>query len=92
MSISYDPDKNLRNIEKHGLDFDRVSDFDWDNAWIYEDQRNAYNEVRYIAYSTLSGRLHFVCFTETEEGIRVISFRKANNREVARYEKEIIDR
>lgn len=87
MSLSFDPNKNLRNVEKHGLDFERVSDLDWDNAWVYEDTRNAYNEVRYIA----NGRLHFVCFTETEDGIRVISFRKANNREVERYEQKALD-
>jgi uncharacterized protein len=26
-----------------------------------------------------------LCFTETDEGIRIISFRKANAREVKRY-------
>lgn len=92
MTISYDPNKNQRNIEQRELDFNRVSDFDWDNAWIYEDERNEYGEVRYIAYSMLDERLHFVCFTETETGIRVISFRKANDREVRRYEQEIPNR
>lgn len=92
MSISYDPNKNQRNIEQRKLDFDRVFDLDWDNAWIYEDERNEYNEVRYIALTMLDGRLHFVCFTETEDGIRIISFRKANNREVKRYEQQILDR
>jgi len=49
MSISYDPSKNQSNIEKHGLDFERVYDLNWDDAWIYEDERNEYNEERYIA-------------------------------------------
>lgn len=92
MSISYDPNKNERNIEQRNLSFDRVPDLDWDNAWIYEDERNEYNEVRYTAYSMLDARLHFVCFTETKEGIRVISFRKANSREVKRYEQQIINK
>ena len=92
MNISFDPKKNQRNIEQRGLDFDRVSDLDWDNAWIYEDERNEYEEVRYIAYSMLDERLHFVCFTETRDGIRVISFRKANGREVRRYAQEIPNR
>ena len=92
MSISYDPNKNKSNIELRDLDFDRVSDLDWDNAWIFEDERNEYNEIRFIAYSMLDERLHFVCFTETKDGIRVISFRKANSREVKRYEQEIINR
>ncbi|NCZ76214.1 MAG: BrnT family toxin, partial [Betaproteobacteria bacterium] len=32
-------------------------------------------------------RLHVLCFVETDDGIRVVSFRKANAREVRRYEK-----
>jgi len=92
MSVSYDPSKNQHNIEQRSLDFDRVSDLDWDNAWIYEDERNEYGEVRYIAYGMLGGRLHFVCFIETDDGIRVISFRKANSREVKRYEQQTLNR
>ncbi|MEE8056690.1 MAG: BrnT family toxin [Pseudomonadales bacterium] len=91
MSITYDPNKNQLNIEQRRLDFDLVSELDWDNAWIYEDSRNDYDEVRFIAYATLDDRLCFVCFTETEQGIRVISLRKANNREVKRYEQQILN-
>ncbi|MEO7246190.1 MAG: BrnT family toxin [Rubrivivax sp.] len=40
-----------------------------------------------VALGTLSNRLHVLCFTEADDGIRVISFRKANYREVARYAK-----
>ncbi len=92
MSVSYDSNKNKHNIEQRGLSFDRVADLDWDNAWIYQDDRNEYNEKRFIAYSMLDKRLHFVCFTETKDGIRVISFRKANSREVKRYEQEALNR
>ena len=92
MSISYDPDKNQCNLDERNLGFDEVENLDWDSAWIFEDERNEYNEIRYIAYSFLNERLHFVCFTETSDGIRVISFRKANSREVKRYEQEIINR
>ena len=76
MSISYDPTKNQRNLEQRGLSFDRVTDLDWDNAWIFEDKRNEYNEVRYIAYSMLNERLHFVCFTETNDGSELFHFAK----------------
>jgi len=92
MGFSYDPNKNKRNIELRDLSFDRVAELDWDNAWVYEDERNEYNEIRFIAYSMLDKRLHFVCLTETKDGIRIISFRKANNREVKRYEQEILNR
>jgi len=92
MSVSYDSNKNKHNIEHRDLSFDRVADLDWDNAWVYQDERNEYNEICFIAYSMLDKRLHFVCFTETEDGIRVISFRKANSREAKRYEQEALNR
>jgi uncharacterized DUF497 family protein len=34
----------------------------------------------------IEGRLHALVFTETVDGVRVISLRKANAREVKRYE------
>ena len=51
------------------------------------DKRQDYGETRYIAVGMLGIRLHVLCFAETPEGIRVISFRKANAREVNRYAK-----
>jgi uncharacterized DUF497 family protein len=49
------------------------------------DIRKAYGETRYIALCYLDRRLHVLCFTETEAGIRVVSFRKANAREANRH-------
>lgn len=40
----------------------------------------------------IGDRLYVVCFAPIEGGIRVISFRKANDREVRRYEQEAADR
>lgn len=86
MDITYDHNKNSRNIALRELSFDRAADFDFDTALTAIDDRNAYGETRYVSLGFLDGRLHVLCFTETETGIRVISFRKANSREVKRYE------
>lgn len=86
MQIEFDPAKNEKNIRERGLDFGRVVDFDFETAVIWIDSRKAYPEARYSALGRLEGRVHSVVFTETELGIRVISFRKANKREVKRYE------
>lgn len=51
------------------------------------DDRHEYGEVRYVALGYLENRLHVLCFTEASDGIRVISFRRANDREVKRYAK-----
>jgi uncharacterized protein len=86
VEITFDPTKNYRNIRERGLSFQRAADFDFATALLAVDARKEYGEVRYVAVGYLDYRLHVLCFTETEFGIRVISFRKANAREAKRYE------
>jgi uncharacterized DUF497 family protein len=83
--ITFDPAKSARNVRLRGLSFERVADFSFDTAIYANDERNAYPEVRVVAVGMLGDRVHVVCFTEVPGGIRVISFRKANAREVRRY-------
>lgn len=87
MDITFDPAKNERNIRERGLPFERAADFEFATALRFIDRRHNYGEVRHVAFGYLDERLHVLCFIETETGIRVISFRKANSREVRRYEK-----
>lgn len=86
MEVSFDPDKNERNIRERGLSFERVAEFDFQTAIVVVDDRRDYGETRLRALGILSGRLHALVFVETATGIRVISFRKANKREVQHYE------
>ena len=86
MEITYDPAKNNKNIAERGLPFDSVARFEFETAYIYADTRKDYSEVRYIGVGFIGQRLHVVVFAETENGIRVISLRKANEREVKAYE------
>jgi uncharacterized protein len=88
MKIEYDQAKNQANIKERNLSFDNVALLDWDTALIAQDVRG-HNEQRFIALAMLDGRLHVVCYTWRGEVRRIISFRKANKREVAIYEKAI---
>jgi hypothetical protein len=87
MKIDFDPIKNEKNIRERGISFERVAEVDFNTAMVFPDTRKEYGETRYIALGYLDRRLHVLCFTETETGIRVISFRKANEREAKRYGK-----
>ena len=89
--IEFDSVKNEKNIRERDLSFERVREFDFGTANVTIDDRRNYGEVRYIATGYFEKRLHILCFTETMLGIRVISFRKANNREVKKYEQSTID-
>jgi uncharacterized DUF497 family protein len=39
MAVTFDPEKNARNIAERGLSFERVADLDWETAVIAEDTR-----------------------------------------------------
>ncbi len=86
MRIEFDAAKNDRNIRARGLSFDRAADFDFGSALVRQDNRADYPEDRFIAVGLLDQRVHVLVFTSVRGGIRVISFRKANTREVKRYE------
>lgn len=85
MKITYDAHKNANNIVERNLSFDRAVEFDFETAFIVIDDRRDYQETRYRALGLLNERVHCLVFTETADGIRVISFRKANQREVKLY-------
>ena len=85
MDIEFDPAKSERNAADRGLPFERAADFDFGTALIWLDERFDYGELRWVAIGFVEQRLHALCFGETRTGIRVISFRKANAREVRRY-------
>ncbi|MGQ0287310.1 BrnT family toxin [Pasteurellaceae bacterium 22721_9_1] len=86
MRIDYDPIKNQRNIEQRELSFELARDLDWEEALIWQDTRKDYPEPRFCTLALLNKRLHALCFTPIKDGIRVISFRKANAREIKYYE------
>jgi uncharacterized DUF497 family protein len=50
------------------------------------DNRRSYGEERYIAATPIGARLHVVVFTIRSGTLRIISLRKANRREIKRYE------
>ncbi|GAB2788259.1 BrnT family toxin [Halomonas shantousis] len=86
MRIDFDPDKSARNERERGLPFTAAEHFDWEEALYTEDTRHDYPERRFVALGRIGQRVHVECFTPINGGVRVISFRKANEREVRRYE------
>jgi uncharacterized protein len=83
--ITFDPIKNEKNTRDRNLPFELAAMFDFEHAIFSLDNRKDYGETRFVALGLLKDRLHVLCFAETSDGIRVISFRKANSREVKRY-------
>jgi len=90
MATSYDDRKNRRNIAERGISFDTAVRFEWDSAWVVEDLRRDYGERRFRALGLIDGRLHALVFTPREVLVHVISLRKANDREIKRYEAQTL--
>jgi uncharacterized DUF497 family protein len=88
MRITYDPAKNDRNIVERGLSFDRVAELEWEGAVSVEDTRKDYGERRVRVAARLENRLHIAVITVRGDALHVISFRKANRKEVRRYEQQ----
>ena len=61
---------------------------EWETAIVVEDTRRNYGEIRLQVLALLQGRLYAAVMTPRDGDLRVISFRKANRREVERYGKE----
>jgi uncharacterized DUF497 family protein len=87
--VDKDPRKESRNIAERGLSLDLAEQLDWTTALIWQDARKDYGERRYCVLGFIEDRLHSVVFTSRNGKPRVISLRKANKREVNRYEKAI---
>ena len=86
MEIDFDPNKDQINQQKHGVSLAEAENIDWDTAIEKVDDRRDYQEERYRALGFISNRLYCVVYVDREERRRIISLRKANNREYKEYE------
>ena len=82
----WDEGKRKDNICKHGIDFTKADNFEWDSAIVIKDDRKDYGEIRYRTLGLIEGRVYAMAFTSRNETVRIISLRKANPREVKKYE------
>jgi len=84
MDIEFDLAKDEKNIADHGLSFVNFMGFDAEPV-IVTDDRFDYGEVRYRAFGRIGGKGHCVVFTMRGEMMRLISFRRAREKEMRRY-------
>ena len=85
MDIEFDPDKRDKTMAERGIDFARAAEVFADRHFTAEDQREDYAEPRYITVGKLDARMVVMVWTPRGEARRIISMRKANEREQARF-------
>ena len=86
MQFEFDVDKQALNLRKHGIDLN-------DAAYVFldphrldaADERKDYGEERRLVVGAVEDRVWVVVYTRRADAIRLISARKANEREQKRY-------
>lgn len=86
MCYEWDEGKRLANIAKHDVDFGEAASFDWSTAIEAKDSRFDYREERWVVLGFIGSRLHVLIYTKRGKNIRLISLRKANEREGEYYD------
>ena len=89
MKYEWDENKSATNLQKHGLNFEDAELFFSGVCVTFEDDRYDYGEPRFITLGTLEGRVVVVAHTPRHEATRIISMRKANEREQENYQKRL---
>jgi uncharacterized protein len=87
--FAFDPAKDAINRAKHGVSLSEAARLDWNRVLARLDTRADYGEPRQIGYGPIGRRLYCVVFVDRGDTVRMISLRKANNREIDRYETQI---
>ena len=81
MELEWDEDKRQKTLRERGMDFADVVRFQFEQQYTSEDDRAIYGERRFVSTGYLDGRLCVLCWTQRGTIVRVISLRKANERE-----------
>jgi uncharacterized DUF497 family protein len=85
MAFEWDAQKRVSNLAKHGINFRRIPElFDGDTVEIIDDRAD-YGETRINCLGEIEGRVYAVSYTWRGADHRIISARKANEREQKRY-------
>jgi uncharacterized DUF497 family protein len=89
LRITYDPAKRDWTLRDRGVDFEEATEVFDGLAIDIPDLRRDYGEPRIQTVGHLRGRMMIVVWTPRDDARHVISMRKANDREKARFGKRL---
>jgi uncharacterized protein len=85
VKIEFDPIKRQATVVNRGLDMARADEIFAGATLTVADDREGYGEPRFITVGRLDGRMVVTVWTPPGAARRIISLRKANDREQALY-------
>jgi uncharacterized DUF497 family protein len=89
VKLDYDSAKRDATLEHRGLDFARAADVFAGVTFTRRDDRVEYGEERFVTFGVLDERMVAIVWTPRGETRRIISMRKANDREQTRYQSRL---
>jgi len=87
MNFEWDENKSRSNQSKHGIDFEAATDL-WNDKNRVEIQTPYPIENRFILIGRIDDRLWSAVFTVRENVVRIISVRRARNKEAELYDQK----
>lgn len=87
MKITFDQAKRDATFSERSLVFEDAEAVFEGDTLTFEDARFEYSETRYQTIGFLEGRMVMIVWTPRGEDRHVISMRKCNDREQAKYQK-----
>lgn len=85
MELTFDASKRDHTLKARGLDFADAAELFAGHHFTLLDTRQDYGEDRYITVGTLKGRMVIIVWTPRDGARRIISMRKANEREQEKF-------
>ncbi|WP_277185029.1 BrnT family toxin [Caballeronia sp. BR00000012568055] len=89
IEITFDPVKDAMNRIQHGFPLDLAREIKWNELMYWVDERRDYGEVREVGYVPFLDTIFCVVFTRRHTALRIISLRRANDREKNRYARNL---
>ncbi|MGC3874886.1 BrnT family toxin [Halomonas sp. GXIMD04776] len=81
MKLSFDAHERDQTLKARGLDLEDATDVFSGHHFTLRDARKDYAEIRYITVGMMQARMVIIVWTPRDGARRIISMRKANERE-----------
>jgi uncharacterized DUF497 family protein len=91
MKLTWDETKRQKTLEERQLDFNDASEVFEQIHLNIADTRIDYGEPRFIVVGFLRKRMIILVYTPRGETRHIISMRKANEREIKKYQQFLLD-
>jgi uncharacterized DUF497 family protein len=89
--FEYDVNKSASNLEKHGIDFEEAKAL-WNDEKKVTVESAHKQEPREVMFASMGGKVYAAVYTVRGNAIRIISVRRAHDKEVRLYGKSDIGR